>query len=134
MLFASFHLENLTMTLFGLLLGNQWQSSMLEEFISTSNFLHNLGTVSSISEFSIDSGSYLVLIITVWSTDIYSSTAVLMKQYTPSVLSWPVWRHKFLTVFSHDFAWGQMLLYLYLPRWNQTCSGIPQPKNYFGLR
>ena len=40
-LFASFRLENLTMTLFGPLLGNQWQSSMLEDSTSTSSFLNN---------------------------------------------------------------------------------------------
>ena len=54
-LFASFCLENLTVALFGPLLGNQWQSSMLEESISTSSFLNNWRAVSSSSEFSIDS-------------------------------------------------------------------------------
>ena len=55
-LFASFHLDNLTMTLFDLLLGNQWQSSMLEESTSTSSFLINWRAVSYSSEFSIDPG------------------------------------------------------------------------------
>ena len=54
-LFASFCLENLTVALFGPLLGNQWQSSMLEESISTSSFLNNWRAVSSSFEFSIDS-------------------------------------------------------------------------------
>ena len=54
-LFAFFRLGNLTITLFGPLLGNQWQSSMLEEYISISNFLNNLRAVSSCSEFSINS-------------------------------------------------------------------------------
>ena len=54
-LFAPFRLENSTMTLFGPLLGNQWQSSILES-ISTASFLNNWRTVSFSSEFSIDSG------------------------------------------------------------------------------
>ena len=54
-LFASFRLENLIMTLFGSLLGNHWQSSLLKESFSTSSFLINLRAVSSSSEFSIDS-------------------------------------------------------------------------------
>ena len=55
-LFASFRLENLTMTPFGLLLGNQWQPSMLEEPTSKSSFLNNRRALPSSSEFSIDSG------------------------------------------------------------------------------
>ena len=55
-LFASFRLENLTMTFFEPLLGNQWQSSILEESTSTSSFLNNRRAVSSSSEFSIHSG------------------------------------------------------------------------------
>ena len=54
-LFASFRLENLTMTLSGLLLGNQWQSSVLEESNATSSILNNWRSVSSSSQFSIDS-------------------------------------------------------------------------------
>ena len=55
-LFASFRLKNLTMVFFGLILGNHWQSSMLEESISTSTFLNKWRAVSSSSEFSIDLG------------------------------------------------------------------------------
>ena len=59
-LFVSFRSENLTMTLFGPLLGNQCQSSVLEESISTYRFLNNLRAVSSTSEFFIDSGRPLI--------------------------------------------------------------------------
>ena len=59
-LFASFRLENLTRNFFGPLLGNHWQSSMLEESISISSFLSNWRAVSSSSEFSIDSGRPLI--------------------------------------------------------------------------
>ena len=57
-LFESFRLENLTISLFGPLplLGNQSQSSMSEESTSTYSFLKNWRAVSSSSEFSIDSG------------------------------------------------------------------------------
>ena len=55
-LFESFCLENVTMTLFGPLLGNQWQCSILRESTSTSSFLNNWRAVSSSSEFSIESG------------------------------------------------------------------------------
>ena len=55
-LFASFRLENLTVTLSGPLLGNQWQPSMLEGSTSTSSFLNNWRVMSSSSQFSIDSG------------------------------------------------------------------------------
>ena len=48
MVFVSFRLENLTTNLFGSLLGNHWQPSMLEEAISTSHFR----VMSSISECS----------------------------------------------------------------------------------
>ena len=58
-LFVSFRLKNLTMTLFGSLLGNQCQSSILEESSSTSSFLNKWRAMSSSSEFSIDSGSPL---------------------------------------------------------------------------
>ena len=58
-LFASFRLENLTTTFFGPLLGNQWQSSILEESTSTSSFLKSWRAVSSSSDFSIDSGRTL---------------------------------------------------------------------------
>ena len=58
-LFSSFRLENLTMTLSGPLLGgkggNQWQSSVLEESNATLSILNNWRSVSSSSEFSIDS-------------------------------------------------------------------------------
>ena len=54
-LFASFRLENLTMTLSGPLLGNQWQSSVLEESNATLSILNNWRSVPSCSEFSIDS-------------------------------------------------------------------------------
>ena len=108
MLFVSFQLENLTMTLFGVLLGNQWQSSMLEESISTSCFLNNLRALSSSSKLSINLGRP-VLNIPIWSTDSYSSTAVPIKQSAPSVLRWLFWRCKVLTAFTHNLAWGQVL-------------------------
>ena len=37
-LFSSFSLENLVMTIFGPLLGNKWEAPMLEGSFSTSNF------------------------------------------------------------------------------------------------
>ena len=55
-LFASFCLKNLTMTLFGPLVGNQCQSSLLKESISTSNLSNNWRAVSSSFEFLSDSG------------------------------------------------------------------------------
>ena len=58
-LFPSFHLENLTMTIFGPLLDNQWQSSKLEESSSKSSFLKNWRAVCSSSEFSVDLGGQL---------------------------------------------------------------------------
>ena len=58
-LFESFRLENLAIFLFGPLLGNHCQSSMLEESTSTYSFLNNWRAVSSSSEFSIDSGRQL---------------------------------------------------------------------------
>ena len=45
-LFASFRLEYLTMTLFDPLLCNQWQSSILEESTLTSSFVNNWRAVS----------------------------------------------------------------------------------------
>ena len=55
-LLTSFRLENIKMTLLGQLLGDQCQSSMLEELISTFILLNNWRAVSSSSEFSIDLG------------------------------------------------------------------------------
>ena len=45
-LFASFRLKYLTMTLFDPLLCNQWQSSILEESTLTSSFVNNWRAVS----------------------------------------------------------------------------------------
>ena len=133
-LFAFFRLENLTSTLFGPLPGNQWQSSMLEESTLTSSFLNNWELCLPVLNFWLTQGGHLVLNIPVWSTDIYSNTVVLMKQFSPSVLSWLVWRRKVLTAFSHNFAWDQIFLYLCLSRLNQTCSVIPEQSNYITLR
>ena len=55
-LFQIINISNFTRALFGSLLRNQWQSSMLEESILTSSFWDNLRAVSSSSQFSIDSG------------------------------------------------------------------------------
>ena len=82
----------------------------------------------SVLNFPSTRGGHLVLNISVWSTDSYSSTIVPIKQYAPSVLSWLALRRKALTSFSDNFAQGQVFLYLRLPRWNQICSGIPEPK------
>ena len=51
--FASFRLENLTVNLFGPLLANQWQSSMLDNSISIFSFSNNWRGVSSSYEFLI---------------------------------------------------------------------------------
>ena len=59
-LFAFSRLENLKVTLFGPLPGDQCQSSMLEESISTSSFLNIRRAVCSSSEFSIDSSRPLI--------------------------------------------------------------------------
>ena len=129
-LFASFCLENLTVALFGPLLGNQWQSSMLEESISTFSFLNNWRAVSSSSEFSIDSRKTLSskhFCLEYWQL-------VPTKQFVASVLSWLVWRCKVLTAFSHNCAWGQMFLYLCLSRMNRTCLVFQSQSNYFILR
>ena len=127
-LFVFFCLENLTITLFGPLLGNQWQSSMLEETIQYPAFWTTWKLCLSVLNFPSTRGGHLVLNISVWSTDSYSSTIVPIKQYAPSVLSWLALRRKALTSFSDNFAQGQVFLYLRLPRWNQICSGIPEPK------
>ena len=101
-LFPSFRLENLTMTIFGPLLDNQWQSSMLEESSSTSSFLNNWRAVLPVLSFRLTRAGHLVLNITVWSTDSYSSSVISTKQIAPSVLSWLFWRSKVLTAFSHS--------------------------------
>ena len=124
--FASFRLGNLTMTLFDPLLGNQWQSSILKKPTSTSSFLKNGELCLPVQNFRLTRGGHLVLNIPVSSTDSYSSTVVLPKQFVPSVLSCLVWRCKILTSFSHNSAWDQIFLYLCLSRLNQTSSdGIP---------
>ena len=126
MLFACFHLENIAVTLFGPLLaiiGNPqcWKSLFGHPVFRTTREL-----CLPVLNFPLTWGDLLVLNIPIWSIDSYSSTVVTMRQFAPSVLSWLVWWCKVPTIFSHNFAWGHFCLYL--PRWNQTYSGIPEPK------
>ena len=87
MVFVSFRLETLTLSLFGSVLGNQWQPSMLEEPISIFSFLNNLRAMSSSSECSNYSQRPLD---SRYSRLEYFSTVVPTKQFVFWVLSWIV--------------------------------------------
>ena len=73
-------------------------------------------------------GSNLVVNILAWSTDSPYNFVVPIIQFASLVSTWLVWRRKFMGAFFHKFAWGQIFLYLCLPKWSQTRAGIPESK------
>ena len=100
-LFASFRLENLIMTLFGPILGNRRKSSMLKDSISTFSFLNNLRAVSSSSESFIDSGRSLSSKhshLEYWLQHCRSNETICSLSFK-------------LTVFSQNFALSQIFLF-----------------------
>ena len=100
--------------------GSHWQSSMLEESILTSSFFNNWRAVSSNSEFSIYSGRPLSSKLS--HLEYWQLLQHCRSNETICTLSFEF----LLTAFSHNFAWGQIFLYLCLSRLNQTCSGTPE--------
>ena len=99
MVFVSCRLETLTLSLFGSVLGNQWQPLMLEEPISIFSFLNNLRAMSSSSERSNYSQRPLH---SRYSRLEYFSNVVPTKQFVFWVLSWIVakLRLHFFIIFS----------------------------------
>ena len=125
-LFPSFRLENLTMTLLGPLLGNQWQSSMLEESTPTSSFLNNWRAVSSSCKFSIDSGRPLSSKHS--RLEYWQLLQHCRSNKTICSLSFELCLE---TQSSDCIFWWFCLrsdIYLCLLRLNQICFGIPEPK------
>ena len=90
-LFVSFRLENLTMTVFDPLVatGNPqcWKSLFWHPAFLTIGEL-----CLPILNFRFTRGGHLVLNFPIWSTDSYSSTVVQMKLFARSVLSF-FWLH-----------------------------------------
>lgn len=107
MVFVSCRLETLTLSLFGSVLGNQWQPLMLEEPISTFSFLNNLRAMSSSSECSNYSQRPLD---SRYSRLEYFSTVVPTKQFVFWVFSF---FHNFFNIYFLIFAKVESNLFWY---------------------
>ena len=135
MLHTSFRLENLTTTLFGPLLGKRvdvercWESLFQNPVFQTIWELYLYLSVSVPTT----RGRHLILDISVWSTDKYSSIVVPTKQFASSVFVWAELsgdarlRPEFFII----LPGVKYLFFQCLSRWNQTCSGITEPKQFF---